>query len=275
MTRTAKMQGLESPSPALQGDDIIADPVLSRTFSGPAMKKKLSLVAALVVVQRRRLQGVKGAAQRQPQRLALDALEVPLLSWSGRHNGGGPCPALRPPWPPAGAKGRGGLRGEGDGYQGSRGSPAGRDGHQATRAGARGAQRPAGAANEPGAHSDPRRAKGPPRPRRGSRRARSPRRGSRLGGPGGDTRKNAGGARDKATRNRRARGAGRGRPRRAAGPARGRGGAQRRTSPERQSRGAGGWPGLLQNSFLQQPYCFTLSILFRGQGCRLQPKFLF
>ena len=33
--------------------------------------------------------------------------------------------------------------------------------------------------------------------------------------------------------------------------------------------------GLLQNSFLQQPYCFTLSILFRGQGCRLQPKFLF
>ena len=33
--------------------------------------------------------------------------------------------------------------------------------------------------------------------------------------------------------------------------------------------------GLLQNSFLQQPYCFTLSILFRSQGCRLQPKFLF
>ena len=37
----------------------------------------------------------------------------------------------------------------------------------------------------------------------------------------------------------------------------------------------GAYRGLLQNSFLQQPYCFTLSILFRGQGCRLQPKFLF
>ena len=33
--------------------------------------------------------------------------------------------------------------------------------------------------------------------------------------------------------------------------------------------------GLLQNSFLQQPYCFTLSILFRGQDCWLRPKFLF
>ena len=33
--------------------------------------------------------------------------------------------------------------------------------------------------------------------------------------------------------------------------------------------------GLLQNSFLQQPYFCALSILFRGQGCRLQPKFLF
>ena len=31
--------------------------------------------------------------------------------------------------------------------------------------------------------------------------------------------------------------------------------------------------GLLQNSFLQQPYCFTLIILFRGQDCQLQPKF--
>ena len=31
--------------------------------------------------------------------------------------------------------------------------------------------------------------------------------------------------------------------------------------------------GLLQNFFLQQPYCFTLSILFRGQDCRLQPQF--
>ena len=108
MTRTAKMQGLESPSPALQGDDIIAGPVLSRTFSGPAVKKQFPLVAALVVVQRRRLQGVKGAAQRQPGAL-------PLTPWRCRYCPGQAATTVRAPVRPCAPLGpQRGLRGGGD-----------------------------------------------------------------------------------------------------------------------------------------------------------------
>ncbi len=114
MTRTAKMQGLESPSPALPHHNNLYVRFCQGFFQGATPEKSspcggLALHAA---AEAPRGQGCRIAAAVG---FTLDALEVLLFPNLERRNSTAPLAALRPPWPPGGAKGRGGLRGEAHG----------------------------------------------------------------------------------------------------------------------------------------------------------------
>lgn len=108
MTRTAKMQGLESPSPALPDHNNLYVRFCQGFFQGspPEKSSPCGGLAVQAAAEAPRGQGCRAAAAGG---FTLDALEVPLFSRSGTPQRYSPPDSLVLPLAPSGGEGAGGM----------------------------------------------------------------------------------------------------------------------------------------------------------------------